>query len=86
MGVSAFMSIWICFGHWNLFHAVSQSKYLVMDIVFQLVLVKPILLYIDTFVTENFQTVRSETICYICAFHIRGQSPDKRVDATEDIP
>jgi hypothetical protein len=54
-----------------------------MNVVFQLIIVKPFLPYVDALVQENLQFVSPEPISNVRATDVSAQSPDKRIKPTE---
>jgi hypothetical protein len=55
-----------------------------MNVVFQLVIVKPLLPYVDVRVQKNLQSVSPESISDISASNVGAQSPNERIESTED--
>jgi len=84
MGVPPLVPVRINLRNRNFFGPVTQSKCLVMNVVFQLVIVKPFLPYVNAFVQEDLQPVSPEPISNVGASDVGAQSPNERIESTED--
>ena len=78
------MSVRVNFRNWNFFRSVTQRKCLVVNVIFQLIVVKPFLPYVDAFVQKNLHIVSPESISNVRASNVSAQSPNERIESTED--
>jgi len=65
----------ICLRHWPFSESIVECKRFVVQVVFEFVMIKPLLSKMDIRVFEQSYSVRSKTICDISAVDSRRPGP-----------